>query len=222
MFQNGRRTFHRELVRVRELLTGGNVIGDREKQDAVFRELVRRRESVFRFSEIGTVLADDPGEKLKELFERHVNRQFAQNREYQETVMARRLTDVLKANDLMRHYRTNQRVGAEDFHVVMPIASTGRTDTGRVLRAIKPLDLNRDEPTKIYDHGDAWIKRVERLRQVNQVPDGLLFTIQAPQTDEKRIKACREIREELLRQDVRVVEYGDEVSVLAFARIDSN
>lgn len=180
--------------------------------------MVRPRESVFRFGGSGTALSDDPSRTLAELFERCVNRQFAQGREYQETVMARRVADVLSANQLMRHYRTNQRIGNEDFHVVMPLASTVRDGDGRALRAIKPLDLDRDEPTRIYEYGDAWIKRVERLRRVNVRPEDLLFPVRSPKEDSKRIKACHEIREELQRLDSRVLDYEDERGLLDFAR----
>ena len=222
LLATGRRTFYEELRRVKALLAAENRSLDDAERLGVFRELVRPRESVFRFGEAGTVLADEPAAKLRELFERHVNRQFAQSREYQETVMARRLTDVLRAHELMRHYRLNQKVGNDEFHVLLPIVSEARNAQGVVRRAIKPLDLDRNEPTKIYDHGDAWIKRVERLRQVNQLPEGLLFTIREAATDEKRMKACREIVTELSRLDVRVLTYGDENGVLEFAKLAQN
>ena len=51
---------------------------DAQERLGVFRELVRPRESIFRFAEVSTVLADDPSAKLDELFQRYVHRQFAQ------------------------------------------------------------------------------------------------------------------------------------------------
>lgn len=42
---------------------------------AVFRELVRPRESLFRFSPARTALMDDPAEYLSELFDCYVDRQ---------------------------------------------------------------------------------------------------------------------------------------------------
>lgn len=222
IFSAGRQAFYEELRRVKKLLRADERKLDDETRAGVFQELVRPRESVFRFSEVGTVLAEEPARKLAELFERYVNRQFAQNREYQETVMARRLMDVLKANELIGHYLQNKKVGNDEFHVLMPIVSEARNDRGVVRRAIKPLDLDRDEPTKIYDHGDAWIRRVERLRQVNQLPEGMLFTVREANADDKRIKACRAICDELVRLDVRVLANGDEDGVLEFAKIEEN
>jgi hypothetical protein len=90
------------------------------------------------------------------------------------------------------------------------------------LRAIKPLDLDRKEPTTIYDHGDAWIKRMERLRQLNQLPERMLFTIQEATSDDKRIRACQEIRSELTKLDILVLASGDELGVLDFAKLAGN
>lgn len=222
VFLNGRQTFNEELRRIKRLLYASGNRLDNDARTTIFRELVKCRESVFRFSEVGTVLAEDPAKKLAELFDRFVNRQFAQHREYQETVMARRLTEVLQAHELLRHYRLNQKVGNDEFHVLLPIVSEARTTQGVALRAIKPLDLDRDEPTKIYDHGDAWIKRVSRLRQVNKLPVGMLFTIREATSDGNRIKACQEIRSELSKLEVLVLTSSDDNGVLKFARILGN
>lgn len=91
IFTAGRQMFHQELLRVKTLICDDDRKLDMETRAGVFRELVRPRESVFRFGEMGTALAEDPAKKLAELFERFVNRQFAQPHEYQETDMARRL-----------------------------------------------------------------------------------------------------------------------------------
>lgn len=220
LFRNGRQTFETELQRVHELLARDARAPDDPAKLAVFRELVKPRESVFRFGQVATALADDPAVKLDQLFEFLVNRQFAQVREYQETVMARRLTNILRAHELEHFYRANQKVGNADFHVVLPIVSAAQTDAGVARRAIKPLDLDRDEPTKIYDHGDAWIKRVERLRQINRLPEGFLFTLRFPSEGEKHMKAASEIERELRRLEVRVLPDEDENGVLEFAKLE--
>ena len=106
-----------------------------------------------------------------------------------------------------------QRVGNDEFHVVLPIVSEAKNEAGIVRRAIKPLDLDRKEPTAIYEHGDVWLKRIERLRQVNQLPERMLFTLREPVEGEKRLKACNE---------VRVLPHGDENGVLEFAKLDTN
>ena len=133
--------------------------------------------------------------------------------------MARQLTDILRANQLMRHYLQNKRVGNEEFHVLLPIVSEAQNTQGVPRRAIKPLDLDRGEPTKIYDHGDTWITRMKRLRQVSQLPEEMLFTIREPLEGDKRIKACHEIRKELENLNLHVQNFGNDNAVLEFARL---
>jgi len=63
-----------------------------------FLDVVKPRESIFRFSGVGTRLAQEPQEALDELFGHYVERLFAQRKEYQETEMISRLrTDLRQA-----------------------------------------------------------------------------------------------------------------------------
>lgn len=50
-----------------------------------FRELVRLREGLVHFGETSLILHHNPEQALQQLFERFVERQFAQKKEYQET-----------------------------------------------------------------------------------------------------------------------------------------
>lgn len=217
-FRVARAAFQTEMLRVKRLLLEPQRTLDDQERLGVFRELVRPRESVFRFAEVSTVLAEDPASKLDELFQRYVNRQFAQTMEYQEVIMARRLGDILQANDLIKHFRRNATVGNDVFHTKFAFVSEHHNPAGAPLRAIKPLDLDRDEPTKIYDHGDAWIQRVKRLRQVGQAPEHLLFTIRLPKGDGKRVDAATAIQNELAAQEVAIATEENEQEVLDFAR----
>jgi len=217
-FRLARAAFRKEMQRVRHLLLEPQRALDDQERLGVFRELVRPRESVFRFAEVSTVLADDPAAKLDELFQRYVHRQFAQTTEYQEIVMARRLGDLLQANDLIKHFRRNALVGNDLFHTKFAFVSERLEPGGVPLRAIKPLDLDRDEPTKIYDHGDAWIQRVKRLRQMGQAPERMLFTVRLPEGDDLKVQAAAAIRTELTGQDVIVATEADEQEFLDFAR----
>jgi hypothetical protein len=87
---------------------------------ARFRELVRPREALFHFGETGTVLAMDPRAKLKEMFQYYIERQFARDREYQEIIMRRHLAEFLRKHELERHYRLDQKVGDDTYHVILP------------------------------------------------------------------------------------------------------
>jgi hypothetical protein len=174
-----------------------------------FREMVRRREGLLHYGEPGTLMADTVDAALGVLFGRFVERQFARKSEYQEVVMRKRLARLLDDWNLAHLYQINQPVGDDDFHVVMPFAHyTGEL----VAKVIKPLDLNKAEPTDIYHHGGAWVKNMERLRNRNQMPQSAIFTVQLPAAG-KRLQAAEVICDELRQLGVQPVEFNNATSV---------
>ena len=182
----------------------------------VFTELVRTRESLFRFGTTRTVLAIDPRAKLHELYNFYVERQFARDREYQETVMARHLRKVFTLAGTGTRYRQGP-LGNEWYSVVVPFVYRQGEEA---IRAIKPLDLNKETSTRIIEHGDQWINRVRRLRDINALPKEFLFAVQEPSGgDQRRADAAREIEKELRLLDMRVVPIGDEKRVVEFAKV---
>lgn len=217
-YRLGRDVFMRELQRVQALMMDDGPRLTPADRLGIFSELVRTRESILRFGEPGTVLAGDPAAALDALFKHHVLRQFARAKEYQEMVMARRLGNLLDANDLLGRYRANALVGDQRFHAKFAFVSRDATPEGIPKRAIKPLDLDRPDRTRIYDHGDAWVQRVKRLRQMNTVPPSILVPIRVPQSNPTCRAAAEEIEGALTREGILVVPEADEARVLAFAR----
>jgi hypothetical protein len=181
-----------------------------------FKELVRPREAMFHFGETGTVLAADPRGKLKELFDYYIKRQFARDREYQEVFMKRELAEFLRRSNLDRFYKTEQQVGDETYHVILPFV---HLDGNVVLKAIKPLHLDKEGSTEIYRHGDAWISTVKRLRQINRLPKDFLFTVKGPKAGNKRMHAAQEICRELEHLDAVTIPFAETKRILEFARI---
>lgn len=182
---------------------------------AAFKELVRPREALFHFGEVGTLLAADPRAKLQELFDFYIKRQFARDREYQEIIMRRRLAEFLQKENLARFYKQDQPIGDDSYRIVLPFVHYENT-TAR--RAIKPLHLDKESPTDIYRHGDAWIASVRRLRQINCLPTDLLFAVKQPASSPKRQAASDEICRELQALDTHTVAFSDTKSILDFAR----
>ncbi len=181
-----------------------------------FKELVRPREAMFHLGETGTVLAADPRAKLKELFDHYIGRQFARHREYQEVLMKRELAEFLRRSNLDRFYRTEQQVGDETYHVILPFV---HVDSDVVRKAIKPLHLDKKGPTEIYRHGDAWISTVKRLRQINRLPKGLLFTVKPPKAGGTRVRAAEEVCRELKDLDAVTIPFAETNRILEFARV---
>ncbi len=179
----------------------------------IFRELVKPRESVFRFGGIGTALAENPAKKLDELFAHYVERQFVGTVEYQETRMTRRLTRVFKAEKILDRYR-EKRLGNDLYHVTIPFVHEVEN---RLERAIKPLDLDKQDSTKIFEHGDKWLRRIERLSDMNCLPEHMLFVVRQPQKG-KGVQAAMKIREELEGRQVDALLETERGDVLRFAR----
>lgn len=182
---------------------------------ALFRELVRARETVIRFSNPGTAMVNRPEDFLNELYERYVMRMFAKEAEYQEEIMQRRVTATLKQHRLITRFH-EARVGNEDYHVTFPFVFEPRI--GRFERAIKPLNLGHIDCTKIIEHGEAWLTRIRRLRRINKAPEKMLFTIHAPDRSAvNRRAACDEICAELKKLDVVFASENDEEVIVRFA-----
>lgn len=87
-------------------------------------------------------------------------------------------------------------------------------DDPRPLRALKPLNLNQNEATKIRDHGDGWCNKVRRLKNMNLLPRHMLFAVeQPPENEAKRVEAAQEICKMLIDQGVQVENFADEEKV---------
>ena len=187
---------------------------DPEAGRALFLELVRPREAVFRFGGIRTILASDPVAVVDELFERYVERQFAQPKEYQEAMMTRRYLEALQLQRPGRGFVRNQDIGSDAYRVRMPIASKETDVAGVPRRALKPLDLDRADPTSIVDHGDAWIGRVRRLKEIHRLPERLVFAVRAAETGLPG-DAARDIIKKLRQEAVLVGDAGDTEQIVS-------
>jgi hypothetical protein len=216
----GRRVFEQQLQHVHRLL--GNV--DNQGQMtlawnevdpvAVFKELVRPRESLFRFSGIATVLTDNPAAEVDRLYQHYVNRQFAQRDEYQELVMARRLTGLFKRNAVLE-YRT-ELLGDDTYKFRVPFVKGELVNPGS-FRAIKPLNLTQNDTTRILDHGDLWLKRARRLLEMNVVPDRLLIPVKTA-AEAKRADVAYDVCNQFRELGVTLVEFGRQDAILEFAK----
>lgn len=216
---DGRKGFVREMDRVKALLNKhvepdqGTFPFDQKQFVAVFRELVRPRESVFRFGGIGTVLTDDPLRQLEDLFAYYVKRQFAQHEEYRETIMARRWKAIFRTEDLLQQY-TEKTIGDDLYKVRFPFVHEA---DGEVLKAIKPLDLEKQDSTHIIEYGDRWRRRIERLQEMKLIPREMLFVIHQPATGKGRT-AAEAVCHDLQKLNVVTVSEKDKDRVLDFAR----
>jgi hypothetical protein len=182
----------------------------------IFTEIIRPREELFRFGAPATLLTANPFDDLQALFNHYVERHFAQHKDYQETLMTNRLTELFRAENLIGRYRREQ-IGNEEYHVTLPFVERIGNDL-RPARAIKPLNLMQTEATQIRDHGDAWRTRVERLKRMEYLPRHMLFAVQCPPVKERnRYDAAMEICDLLQKEGVEIAPFGNHERVTRFA-----
>lgn len=219
VYLEGRELFKEELDRFsgelrRLALDGRKTQPEISLARNLFTELVRPREAMLQFAEQRVVLADNPKEKLVQLFDHYIERNFV-TKEYQERLLESTVRKLLFRGQMGNQYRP-EKIGTPDFTVNFPFVLMA---DGKAQRIIKPLYLAQGDTTKILNHGGQWVDKVRRLRKRNALPKDVLFPVTAPQTDTKAYDAFMEIRDDLVTIDVQVVPANDESGILKFATV---
>jgi hypothetical protein len=178
----------------------------------VFLDIIRPRETVIKFSEPRAVLVDDPGVKLEELYGHYVERDFV-TRKYQEAVLERGMRKWLWQARIADRF-TKLEVGNDEYHVTFPFVEKREE---RLLKAVKPLHLAQDQPSKILDHGGQWIFRLNTLKRKNFLPEKVLLAVGGPkEIDGPRRKAYDEIVDTLKDTGVTVLPFLAKEQILEF------
>lgn len=219
VYLEGRELFKEELDRFAGELRGLALDGRKTQPDIplarnLFAELVRPREAMLQFAEQRVVLADNPKEKLVQLFDHYIERNFV-TKEYQERLLESTVRKLLFRGQMGTRYRP-EKISTPDFAVNFPFVLMA---DGKAQRIIKPLYLAQGDTTKILNHGGQWVDKVRRLRKRNALPKDVLFPVSAPQTDTKAYDAFTEIRDDLVSIEVQVVPANDENGILKFATV---
>ncbi|MDD5090019.1 MAG: DUF3037 domain-containing protein [Candidatus Wallbacteria bacterium] len=221
IFIIGRRNFKDELCRVKKMLSvndvnkGRQTFFDDRTMAEFFIGMTKSKESLFRFGNPGSVLTADPQKEMVRLFNLHVGRQFAQREEYQEEVMRKHLERDFRDQNIIEYVKAH--LGVEDYSVSFPFVRDAGSGKGMV-RAVKPLHLAKDDPTKIYEHGDAWTSKIYRLKKLGYKPDRFLFTLKLPAENNHCIKAANEVCEQLHDLKARWCLLGETKTIIEFAR----
>jgi hypothetical protein len=220
MLRRARQNFERELTRIQEAVEHSYAgFGLRANEaayvDTIFDELVRPREAMMYLAEPRAVLADNVADKLQELFDHYVSRAFVKEPPF-EKMAERRVQLILRAADLSALYQ-KMDLGDESYHARFPFVRV--VDNRGPIRAIKPINLAHDDATRLYDHGWEWVGRVRKLRRLNLLPEHVLFAAEPPRQDfGLRASAYAEVKEELERSEVCVVDADDKNRILTFAK----
>lgn len=203
------RNLREELIRAAEMLQRQNDVGFAK---GLFDEIVRPREMIIKFSEPRAVMAEDVKQALGELYGHYVEHTFAK-RGSQEAVLERGMSQLFSRARIASRF-DRVALGDDEYHVPFPFVEQ---HDDRAVKAIKPLHLGHDQPTKIIDHGLQWVARVTQLRKRNHLPETVLFVVQGPQEDGPKERAYTEIVESLKDVGVNVLPYTDKEHILEFA-----
>ena len=217
VYRTTMRNLQEELVRIAALLRQHGFDKRLKTNDVafakgLFAEIIRPRETVVKFGEPRAVMAEDMHATLEELYGYYVERNFV-TREYQEAVLERGMRRWLYQARIVDRF-TRQEVGDDDYHVTFPFVARHE---GHPVKAIKPLHLAHDQPSKILDHGGQWLFRVGQLKRRGLLPERLLFAVKGPAGDGARERAHQEIVGSLMDTGATVLPYDDKEHILNFA-----
>lgn len=173
----------------------------------LFNELTRTRETIIRFSEIRTVLTNNPNDTLKELFNYYVERNFV-TKKYKETLLESGVRQLLFKAHIGDHF-LRDTIGDDAYKVSFPFVKQGINELKKI---IKPLHLAHDDSTKISNHGAAWIYKIKKLKEKQLLlTENVLFTLSTPPRDRSnRYEAYSDIKSDLIKVGVKVIPYQDE------------
>ncbi len=202
-----------ELKRVAQMVADAPSYGRADHLRRTFDSLIHPREAMVRFSAPRVVMTEDPVIELIKQFDHYVDRAFA-TPEYVEQVMEKRIKALLNGLHLPAPFLP-LRVGNDDFHARFQLV---QEQDGVLTKIIKPFHLNQAETVGIYEHGDAWLQKIKRLRDRRLLPEAVLFAVKAPpQSDAKRHAAYNEICSDLRKLDVQTVDENAERQITDFA-----
>lgn len=218
VFKSAVQNLREELERARGLLQRHGFdkrlkTNDVDFARALFNEIVRPREAVIKFGKPRAVLANTPKAKLDELYSYYVERDFVTH-EYREQVLERTLRKWFYEAGVANRFERLE-VGNDDYHATFPFVEHHK---GQVLTAIKPLNLGQDQPSKILDHGGAWVWRLRQLKRKNTYPERVLVTVEGPTSDTTpaKAKAFNDVVMELQDAGASVLPYERKQSILEF------
>ena len=217
IYRRALKDFKHELERICDWVNPKLEFGmDVDLARHLFAELTRPREAMIRFDDVRVVLTGDPVQHLNELFGHYVERSFS-TKAYQELLLEKNVRKVLVGAKLEKQYKAETIGDATTYHTKLPFV---HREGGLAVKAIKPLHLAHDDPAQIYDHGWAWLGRVEKLRALKLLPEQVLFPVQGPaENDGERFEIFLEITKRISADGVLVVPVEQHEEIIQFATI---
>lgn len=180
----------------------------------LFNEIIRPRETIIKFGKMRTVLTDDPEKTLKELFRYYVHRDFV-DKEYQEALLIKGVRKLLVDVNAAKRFK-QAKIGNDVYHANFPFVEKENNVPTKI---IKPLYLGHDEPSKILNHGGAWMFKITQLRKLNLLQGKVLFTVTGPKGNSNRMNAFKDITNSLREINVDVVLSDRKQEIIDFVML---
>ncbi|MDD7985074.1 DUF3037 domain-containing protein [Lentisphaera marina] len=196
------KSYDDELTQIKKSFTHDGLDYFLNEQQTIFKSLVSPKEGVFQFSQIATAMCKDAGEKVEGLFKYYVLRGYTKGKKYIEERITQTLKIEFERLKILQNFKQDYTVGNDDYHVKMAFYNPLKN------QALKPFDLDKKDKSSIYNHGDAWVTKVKRLKKNGFLPDEVAFTVKAS-NDKKLIPACKEIMIGLEDEGVQIIKLHD-------------
>lgn len=178
---------------------------------AIFRVLTSTREGAVRIRPRGVAMVENVDRWIDDAFDRFVMRIGEPPLDPAERVLTNRIKRFLAEWRIDCAYKETL-VRERHIHATFPFAYTPE-GASVPLRAIKPLHLGHDSPTRIFDHGDHWLQKVRRLRQFQCLPERVIFPVQLPGRDsdlsEERTEVAHLLLDDFRNEGIEVVPEAD-------------
>lgn len=216
LFRDAKNSFELELKRIKQFVLEKNETRSLEKNfvNHIFTELTRPREVLMRFDSVRTLLTETPPEQLNELFAFYVERNFIAQ-VYEDKLIEKNVRNVLKSADLISRYRQETLGDHETYHATFPFVYM---EDGHASKVIKPLNLAHDDPADIFNHGWAWMGKIDKLRAMKYLTEDVMLAVKKPSTElGPRNDMYQEVVEKLTKEKILVVQANDKVKILEFA-----
>ena len=178
-----------------------------------FDLMVRPLEAILRFSHERVKMTATPQGLTQELFERFVQHDFAQHKNYEQQLQTR-VTRLVKNLNLKQKFEKDA-LGPDWYPVKVPMVQRKESDHTRI---IHPLYFNRTEPEKIIEHGNLWAGKLETPEEMGKLPEDILIPAEKPTSVQPDVIDAWELTQKRLGRFGPVIEASDEKEIEKFAK----
>lgn len=183
---------------------------------SVLDHIARPREAIILTSEIGVTGALNEEQELERLFDYYVCHSFAKTQP--EALFTKEIQRMVRHLQAAHPFYYEETLGnKEGFHAKLPIVQ--KTESGQVLKIIKPIYFGQKDPAEIYYKSDGWVAKINRLRQQGYIEQpAILFPYIPPENPlPSQQEALYTVLKELAYHNIQTVPRSNKHAIAEFA-----